>query len=611
MQKSKIKTYREKIVETLENAMKEITSEKVNVEVFQPTSELHGDYSTNISLVLGKKLGKNPMEVAEELTSSVQHLGFSFIEKVEVAKPGFINFWLSYDVLSNNLQRILSQEVVIKKFEKPRLEMIENTQPNTNKPLHIGHLRNTALGVSLVNLRKSIGHNTLSVNINNDRGIHIVKAMWAFIAFGKKSLEGVESSKLIFPKDWKELLKEWSSSTSAKDDPWQNPKKAKMKPDHFVGKFYVLGERAEKEIGEKVSLQLQEMLKAWEDEDGEVLALWTQMNEWFYEGFRLTHGRFLGIDSEDVQFDKEWYESDIYKAGKQIVLDNLNKGLFYEREDKVILANLKKYGLPDKVIIRSDGTSVYITQDLELARVRLQEDKAGFVGYVVGDEQELHFKQLFAICEELGFGRRENYMHISYGMVNLSGGVKMSSREGTVVTADQLMDQVVNKVKSAFDQKDKKTVEKIAVGAIKYWMLKYNPKAKIEFDVNESVSLEGNSGPYLQYSYVRTVSVLQKSKTLNPKFKTNTKYTLNEEESALLRSLIHYQDSVWDAAYKFSLNLLANYLFDLAQKYNLFYQKHKIIGSENEEFRLSLTQAVGTILKSGLELLGIQVVEKM
>lgn len=604
---------KEKIIKHLQSIIKRYFGIEIEPIIDTPSDERHGDYSSNIAMAIFANSESrvknsefdNPLKLAEMIKSKLEAQSLPIIEKIDVAPPGFINFWISKEYLIENLNQIVSGKALIPQYKKAQLEMIENTQPNTNKPLHIGHLRNTALGVSIVNLRKTIGHNALSVNINNDRGIHIVKAMWAYLAYGKKSSEfRIQNSELEIREDWRRLLTEWSSDNKL----WFYPDDKNEKPDHFVGRFYILGDKAEKELKDKVSNQMQEMLKAWEDGNGEVLALWVRMNEWFYQGFNKTHGRFIGIDSEEPQFDRQWYESEIYKAGKQIVLDNLGKGLFYKREDGTILAKLEKYNLPDKVVVRSDGTSVYITQDIELARLRVQKDKAKFIAYIVGDEQDLHFKQLFAICEELGIGKRENFKHISYGMVNLSGGVKMSSRQGTVVTADELMDTVEKKVKSEFKQGES-TSEKVALGAIKYWMLRYNSKAKIEFDINESVSLAGNSGPYLQYAYARVQSVIEKS-NVRLKIQIENK-ELNKEELSLLRSLVQYPELVLEAAEKFAPNLICNYLFDLAQKFNLFYQKHKIIGSDQQDFRLVLTTAIGITLKSGLNLLGIETVEKM
>ncbi len=611
---------KQQIIVALKDALSKLGVADIEPLVEIPQDSSHGDYCTNLAMVIANRLKRNPMEVAQQITAKLKvarlaakrESGKLKVENVKVVKPGFINFWLPQESISNYLNDLLSQKDAYAsiKVAKPHFEMYENTQPNTNKPLHIGHLRNIALGSSIVHIRKTLGHKVWSVNINNDRGIHIMKAMWAYLAYGK---ELIANGKIEKPeKDWKDLLQNWAEDSRL----WETPETAVMKADHFVGQFYVLGERAEKAFGETVTQQFQEMLRAWEEDDLRVRKLWKQMNEWFYIGFRQTHGRFAGIDPQKPQFDKEWFESQVYAAGKEIVLDNLDKGLFYRREDGPIVADLKKYGLPDKVVVRSDGTSIYITQDLELARIRMQEEKTDFTAYIVGNEQDLHFKQLFAICEELSIGKKDQFLHISYGMINLTGGVKMSSREGTAVVADELMDSVADQVRSLFDTKDEKVAEQVAIGAIKYWMLKYNPKAAISFDINESVSIHGNSGPYLQYAFARTQSVLEKAKSNKQKAISkpsiqSTTYNLQPEEMFLLRLLYRFPEIVEEAALKFSPNLLCNYLFEVAKAFNLFYQKHSILKSDQQAFRLALTETVGIVIKQGLHLLGIAAPSKM
>lgn len=662
---------KQKLIDDIKQVLKDLGIEGVKPHIERPAEQSHGDYASNVAMVgFGKKdkkqesashtilqSVKNPMELAEKIKRELEKRNTEYVHKIEAKYPGFLNFELSYASVISSVNQALGVSKKVtntgKSSNKP-LEMYENTQPNTNKPLHIGHLRNTTLGVSIVNLRQELGKDAWSVNINNDRGIHICKAMWGYLQYGKANQLSVlggqlsdsgqlvgqsaglvetdeeKTDKLIsengklrtdnrIPRPntfWRILLTEWvqDQATVESSSKWQTPPSVKIKPDHFVGNFYVLGDKAEKAYAEMVSGQLSEMLQAWEAADPQVRQLWKQMNEWFYAGFKQTHGRILGINPYDTvafdqQFDKEWYESDIYQAGKQIALDNLDKGVFYRRDDGVIMADLKKYKLPDKVIVRSDGTSVYITQDLELSRQRVLEDHAALSAYVVGSEQELHFAQLFAICEELGYGTRANYMHISYGMVNLAGGLKMSSREGTVVTADELMDTMVKRIKETYKVSDE-VAEKVGIGAIKYWMLKYNPKAEIAFDIDESIKLEGNSGPYIQYTYARTQSVLKKANLMLDLVHVKDMKLAVEEEN-LLRTLYQFSDVVQDAGEQFAPQLLCTYLFELSQKFNLFYEKHKIVGSPEEKFRVGLTNAVGKTLEKGLSLLGIAAPQRM
>lgn len=571
-----------------------------------PQDPNNGDYTTNVAFQLAKLHGKSPLAVADEIAGILQEHKPEYLEKIEAAAPGFVNFWFSEGHLLHFLAHIAEGNSLIEgKQQSDLIEMIENTSPNTNKPLHIGHLRNMALGESIINLRKSVGHQIISANINNNRGIHIVKAMWAYLQYG---IARELSNSIQKPtSDWRTLLEAWVSNTSE----WTTPLETRKKPDHFVGHFYVLGATAEKDYPDDVPSQFSDMLVVWENGEGDIRMLWNQMNEWFYEGFRQTHARFVGILPNDKQFDKEWYESDIYESGRQIILDNMESGLFYKHDDGAILANLEKYGLPDKVLIRPDSTTVYMTQDLELARLRRQEDHAHLLAYVVGNEQDLHFKQLFTICEVLGIGNKENFKHISYGMVNLTGGIKMSSREGTVVTADELMDAVRETVLTSYNDVDPDVADQIAIGAIKYWMLKYNPKSNIEYDIAESVSLEGNSGPYVQYTFARTCALLGKvTETIN----TPTDYTLPKEEAMLVRLLHKYPTIVDNAATMFIPSTLATYLYELAKSYNMFYQTIPILTTEAEHLRairISVSRVVQRTLGEGLALLGIPTPERM
>lgn len=575
----------------------------------------HGDLTTNAAMVsypVLKDEYKNPRVLADDLLKyfSTKTEASNLFQKIEVAGPGFINFWYHDDFLKERLASIVSSKTIvgITPVQKVQKELIENTQPNTNKPLHIGHLRNTALGEALVGLRKAIGHNAFSGNINNDRGIHIVKAMWGYLQYGHVG----EPSNDVH--DWKKLLNDWKKDEAS----WKSPKSEEKKADHFVGEYYVLGDKAEKQYEDVVLKQFAQMLQAWEDEEKNVRTLWKVMNGWFYEGFRETHGRFIGVGGDGKQFAQEWYESDVYADGKDIVLQELKqnggKGLFYKREkDGTVMARLEeKYKLPDKVVVRSDGTSVYITQDIALAKQRVEEDHIDFSAYVVGSEQELHFQQLFAICEALGIGTRDNYMHVSYGMVNLTGGAKMSSREGTVILADELMDVVKTKLSETFEMSDEEKLERVMLGSIKYWMLRYNPHMPISFDVEKSVSISGNSGPYVQYAYARTQSIVKKSSYADTKSFAKVDFsTLEEGDKELLRFLTVFPFVVSTAAESFSPNLVCNYVYELASVFNTYYQKHKVVGSAQEEFRVSLTRAVGTVLSQGLELLGIETVEGM
>lgn len=606
----------------LQQTIKEFLSTKGITESIYldiPSDHRFGDYTSNIALICAARLGVKPRDLAQEIAYLMEKEHNDLVENVNIEGPGFINIILNNKTILSNIQTLANCKLDFAK--SPGKEMIENTQPNANKPLHIGHLRNTALGVSLVNLRRAIGKDALSVNINNDRGIHIIKAMWGYLNFGKLNITTKEQV-LNIPlgqdaTSWQVLLSEWVKDFRNNEwsQKWQVPEKANIKSDHLLGWYYILGERAENNNKDSVGQQMKDMLRAWEGNNEDVRLFWRELTKWFYEGFIQTHARFLGISVRNQQFDKEWYESDIYQEGKDLVESYLDKGLFHKREDGAIIADLKKYRLPEKVVIRSDGSSLYITQDLALVKKRILEDKPDLLAYVVADEQELYFKQLFAICEGLDMVSREKLRHISYGMVNLSGGVKMSSREGTVITADELINIVSEKIKKSFSMQNDQLIDSIAIGAIKYEMLKHNPKTSFEFNIDTSISLEGNSGPYLQYTYARSHSLIQKTQHReNNDSDSMQEWAPNNEEKDLMRVLLHYQEVVEKASTTWSPNILCDYLYIIAKEYNAFYQKHRILDAQKEQERTSrllLTKAVKFVLAHGLGLLGIAVPESL
>ena len=567
----------------------------VNLEYAE--REEFGDYATNVALQLKNKKTekrKNPREIAEEITEKLRSDKdlAKTVERIEVAGPGFINFSLARRGLVNELQKILKEKEKYGKTEllKGKKYLIEHTSPNTIKTLHIGHVRNNVLGMAVHNLLEAAGTDVKLDAINNDRGIHVMKAVWAYIKYG----EG------------------------------KTPESEGLKPDHFVDKFYLIGvkESEKKEVEE----EMRELLRKWEAGDKEVREVWKKLRDWTFEGFKETYHR-LGS-----KHDHQWFESDFYEHGKKMVEEGLKKGVFKKLPDGAILSNLEGYGISDTIVLRADGTSMYHTQDLYLTKLKREKFPSDLYIWDIGPEQELYLKQLFSMCEQLGIGKREDYEHMSYGYVFLKGKGKMSSRAGNVISADWLMDEVVKKAKEIIENsetsrglssKEKDIVaEEVGLGAIKYGLLKLARFTDLQFDIDESLSLQGNSGPYLQYTVARTQSVLKKItnyKLPRPRQAkrggqiTNENLELNAEELTLMRAFIHFPEIIEDAAKSYSPNLLCNYLFDLAQKFNAFYQKHRILGDKalGTEFRLALTSATGQILKNGLSLLGIETPERM
>lgn len=563
-----------------------------------PADKKFGDFSTNVALLSAKHVKKSPMELADEIAEifNKENTRNNLIEKAEVIRPGFINFWIKSDAFVKSILETAEGKNDYPEGSKAHMG-IEHTGPNTNKPLHIGHIRNTVLGMALVRLSKAAGIRCESWNINNDRGIHIVKSMWAYRKFGKN----ITPEKITIS-DWENIQKE-AGYQGKFEHLFRN------KPDHFVGMFYVIGAN-KYEDDESAKKEMEQMLIDWEASDLEVRSVWKQMNEWFYEGSSQT------LSMLGTKFDHEWYESEISHKGKPIIEKAVKEKKLNRAEDGHVEADLSKYNLPNVVLLRSNGTALYITQDIELARQRIQDKKVDIAMVVTGHEQNLRFQQLYRVCEILGIADYTQLKHLGYGMVRLKEG-RMSSRQGTGITADDLIEEVKKQVEQIMSSQEEdldyqKRVEQVTVGAIKYTILKHGVLSDISFDIDSSIKTDGDSGPYLQYTYARTQSILAKvnDDLVSPNLQN---INISPEERDLLRVLTKYAEIVEDAAIRFAPNILCSYLFDLAQIFNLFYQKHQILKSEGESrnFRVFLSLETGRIIKTGLYLLGIDAPTKM
>ena len=481
------------------------------------------------------------------------------------------------------------------------LIMIEYSSPNTNKPLHLGHVRNNLLGYSLSEILKANGNRVVKTNIVNDRGIHICKSMLAW--------------------------QKWGNGIT--------PEKAGKKGDHLIGDFYVLFSnklkeetaaleatglsKEEAEAQSPLMAEAREMLRKWEAGDPEVRSLWEMMNSWVYAGFDETY-RMMGVD-----FDKIYYESQTYLEGKQKVLEGLEKGIFYRREDGSVWANLTGEGLDEKLLLRADGTSVYMTQDIGTAKLRFDDYPINKMIYVVGNEQNYHFQVLSILLDKLGFEFGKGLVHFSYGMVELPEG-KMKSREGTVVDADDLMEEMINtageisqelgKASEMTDEEAKQIARIVGLGSLKYFILKVDPRKNMTFNPKESIDFNGDTGPFIQYTYARIRSVLRKAAESGIVLPETlpTGYTLSEKEENLIQMLADYASVVREAGSAYSPALIANYTYDLVKEYNQFYHDFSILREEDEalkRFRLVLSANVAKIVKSGMALLGIEVPERM
>ena len=580
------------VLEAIQNVY-QINPESVEIQFTR--KEFEGDYTLVVFPLIRTLKGK-PEEIGAKIGESL--VENNKITAFNVVK-GFLNMSLSsVEFLENFTQNAQNSTFGITKVdENSRTVMVEYSSPNTNKPLHLGHVRNNLLGFSVSQIIEAAGNNVIKTQIINDRGIHICKSMIAWEKFGNG----------------------------------ETPESANMKGDHLVGKYYVeFDKHYRQEIKEleaqgktedeakkeaPIFLEAQEMLRQWEAHEPKVIELWQKMNGWVYDGFAKTYKR-LG-----VAFDEYLYESNTYILGKDIVEEGLNKGVFYKREDGSVWIDLTAEGLDEKLVLRSDGTSVYITQDLGTAVERFKNNPTlEELTYVVGNEQDYHFKVLFLILKKLGYSWADALHHLSYGMVDLPNG-KMKSREGTVVDADDLMQEVYNtakeiseelgKLDGMFDDEKAELYETIAMGALKYYILKVDPKKRILFDPKESVDFNGNTGPFIQYTFARIQSLLRKE---SPKEFDENAIELNDAEKEIIRALYDFEDTIEKAATEMSPDLIANYVYELVKLFNSFYQNNPILKNEDENvknFRLYLSQWVANTIQNSLRLLGIGVPERM
>ena len=676
---------------------------------FQKTrKDFEGDF-TLVVFPLLRASKKPPEQTAEEIGAYLKE-NVTQISNFNVIK-GFLNlsidksFWISY-LLDVSKQESFGQ-VGAKK--DPKTVLIEYSSPNTNKPLHLGHIRNNLLGYSVANILQSQGDTVYKVNLVNDRGIHICKSMLAWQKWGNINsyLERITKDNKEVLQNVKALVKQNIYNycerviTSYKngnigrsiDENYKNeviglyektksnknpinqlvnilenheiylkgsknlkllkrriekqkrelkfrnekiePKTAGVKGDHLVGDFYVkFDQEYKKQIKELIAkgsteeeakqkapliIEAQKMLRDWEAGDKKTRELWRKMNDWVLDGFDVTYNN-LGVD-----FDKVYFESETYKLGKKLVLEGLEKGIFFKKEDGSVWADLSEEGLDQKILLRSDGTSVYMTQDLGTAQQRMEDYSADEGIYVVGNEQNYHFQVLKLILSKLGYDWSENLHHLSYGMVELPEG-KMKSREGTVVDADDLLEEMIStademstelgKLDDYSEEERNRIIRTIGLGALKYFILKVDPKKTMTFDPKESIDFNGNTGPFIQYTYARIQSLVRKAsdkgvdlpETLNPKL------SISDKELQLIKQIHTYPEALKEAANAHSPAQVANFIYDLAKEFNQFYHDHPILSEEDRtisKFRLFLSKQVGEIIKSGMKLLGIDVPERM
>ncbi|MFI3333375.1 MAG: arginine--tRNA ligase [Rikenellaceae bacterium] len=566
------------------------------VQIQKTRKEFEGDYT----LVVFPLLHRSRLSPEVTATQVGEHIiannseftGFNVVK-------GFLNLSLSASFWASCFEQNYATDNFGRASESGRTIMVEYSSPNTNKPLHLGHIRNNLLGYSVAQILEANGHKVIKANLVNDRGIHICKSMLAWQKFG-----GGET-----------------------------PSSSGMKGDHLVGKYYVefdkhykaeikelmAGGASEEEAKKSAPmiLEAQEMLRKWEAKDPEVYSLWEMMNGWVYEGFDVTYNA-LG-----VSFDKVYYESQTYLLGKSIVDEGLEKGVFFRKEDNSVWIDLEGDGLDQKLLLRSDGTSVYMTQDIGTAYSRFEENKLNDLIYVVGNEQNYHFQVLKLVLKKLGNDWSDNITHLSYGMVELPEG-KMKSREGTVVDADDLIagmvssareiSQEAGKLDGCTEEEITQITTTVGMGALKYFILKVDPKKTMLFDPKESIDFNGNTGPFIQYTHARICSIKRKAAEAGLSYGEGVKAQLETDDINLVKMIADYPNAVKAAGDAFAPSIIGAYIYDLAKEFNGYYHDHSILKEEREEvrqFRLQLADQVASIIKSGMALMGISVPERM
>ena len=567
---------------------------------FQKTrSEFEGQW-TLVAFPLLKISRKNPEATAQEIGTYLQE-HCSLVEGIQIVK-GFLNLSIAPAAWVEDFNAIRSDKTFGHKqatADAPFV-MVEYSSPNTNKPLHLGHVRNNLLGYSIARILEASGNRVFKTNIVNDRGIHICKSMLAWQRWGNGA----------------------------------TPESTGKKGDHLIGDFYVLFDKhykaeltalmnegktkEEAEAASPLMADARAMLRRWEDGDEEIRSLWSTMNSWVYAGFDETYKRM------GVSFDEIYYESETYLLGKEEVLRGLKEGKFVQDPDGSVWADFTDEGLDRKILLRSDGTSVYITQDIGTAKMRFDKHPIDKMVYVVGNEQEYHFKVLSLLLDRLGYAFGKGLVHFSYGMVELPDG-KMKSREGTVVDADDLMDEMVATARAIAEEQGKgkdmpaeeaaEVARRVGLGSLKYFILKVDPRKNMTFNPKESIDFNGNTGSFIQYTYARIRSLLRKAEELGITLPaTFAGFTISTKEQELIAKVAEYADVVEEAARTYSPAVIANYVYDLVKEYNQFYHEFSILKEENEElrtFRLALSEVVARTIAAGFSLLGIEMPERM
>ena len=586
-------TIYEKLHTAMSEVLKKLGAGEVVFSLEHPGDSSHGDFATNAALASAKVLGKNPREVANDFMNEFAGMKISEIESVEIAGPGFINFKLSKSFFASANAEIISEGDAFGKNNHldGQTWVIEHTSPNPNKAMHLGHLRNNLTGMAVANIALANGVHVIRDEVDNNRGIAIAKLMWGYLKFGRIDLDETKTDVTY----WVEHGSEW-----------QTPESEGMRPDRFVDQFYVKG--ADDFKNPEVEQIVRDFVVQWEAHDHVIWKLWEKVLAYSYQGQQMTLSR-LGN-----HWDHVWHEHEHYQDGKDLVETGLAQGIFRVGDGGAIVTDFQDEKLPDTVLIKSDGTSLYITQDIALTKLKRDTYKADKLFWVIGPEQSLALKQVFRACAQLGIGKESDYTHLAYGYMSIlrDGQIeKMSSRLGNVIYIDDLIDMVKTVAKEKIRHSDDALAEMIAVGAVKFAILFTGRLTDTAFDIDRATNLEGDSGPYLQYTHARISSMLEKAlvQSIIPKYQEGI-----EAVHYVERLAYRFPEIVKSSLDEYAPNHIATYLIELARAFNAFYAEHVIIDAEHPEVsahRLALAKSVQTVLCNGLALLGIQAPHKM
>ncbi len=593
-----IKHFLENLNNDINNWVGKKSDSEITVTIEPSPRREFGDFSCSVALPLAKACCQPALSLAEELKEFLDTKSFSEIEKITVVKPGFINFFLKNQMKRQYLQTVIKQgnNFGNNNLHKNEKWVVEHTSPNPNKTMHLGHLRNNLVGMSIVRLLENAGAQVTADAVYNDRGIAIAKVMYGYL-LGMKKQSSLPTDVLY----WYEH-----------QDSWWRPEEKNIKPDIFVSQCYVLGEQVSKNSS-WVDSQVRKLVRDWENEDKKTWDLWKLVLNFSYQGISQTLKR-LGN-----RWDKIWYEHEHYKAGKDYVKSGLEQGIFKRLEDGAILTDLENYNLSDTVLLKRDGTALYITQDIALTDLKKKTYQADKLIWVIGPDQSLAMKQMFAVCEQLGIGKLSDFTHITYGYVGLKGVdggfTKMSSRAGTVVTIDDVIDRVKKIISENFPDLNNVTesdlTEKLALAAVKFAFLRSDRKQDLVFDFNQSVNLQGDSGVYVLYTFVRIRSILNKVTDLLNNNEDLAVYDFGEADE-LVRHMLYFEQVIEKSTKNLSIHYVAQYLLDICSMFNGWYAKEVILDNTDKQIlKLKIVEGVAVLIKKGLGLMGIETIDKM